>query len=82
MDKDLIIVALAVIITVQNAVLMLWRNNSKLKLVENKEPVWSAASHYWHLRAKIKGSVKDYLFTDRDLVDAEVRAEKNPEDVP
>lgn len=47
--------------------------------VENKGRYKTAQPFYWH--TKDQDNI-DYLFTETALLEAEKRAEKNPEDIP
>lgn len=49
-----------------------------LKKVENKDRYQTANKHYWYLYS----NNKNYLFTDKDLEEAEDRAVSNSEDLP
>jgi len=46
--------------------------------VENKGRYKTAQPYYWH----VHDDGTDYLFTESQLKEAEVRAGKNPEDIP
>ena len=51
--------------------------------VENTQPHWAAAKKYNHLRVQFPDGVeKSLLFTDKEIVRALNRAEKNIEDLP
>ena len=53
-----------------------------LQEVINKNKVPTAASKYNHIRIVIDGDEHHLLFTDKDVIVALERAEKNPEDLP
>jgi len=53
-----------------------------LQEVVNKKKVPTAASKYNHVRVVIDNDEHHLLFTDKDVIVALERAEKNPEDLP
>ena len=53
-----------------------------LQEVINKKKVPQAASKYNHIRVLIYGRECNLLFTDKDIIVALDRANKNPEDLP
>jgi len=53
-----------------------------LQEVINKNKLPTAAKKYNHIRVVIDGEENHLLFTDRDIIVALERANKNPEDLP
>jgi hypothetical protein len=54
-----------------------------LQEVSNKNPHWAAAKKYNFIRVQLPdGTEIPLLFTDKEILRAKIRANKNPEDLP
>ena len=62
------------------AVLLIYRmfpTPEKIKKVMNQNRKFGASDEYYHVRV----GGKDYLFTSKEMINASLRAQKNPEDI-
>ena len=50
-------------------------------LVENTERKFGSARHYLLAYYRVNGELRPLLFTDEQLIEAGLRADKNPEDI-
>ncbi len=62
---------------------MIAKRIGDLQEVLNKNPHWAAAKKYNFIRVQLpNGREVPLLFTDKELLRARKRADKNPEDLP